>query len=40
MQQILVYITVAFALIFLIRKFFWRKKTKKSNSCGEDCNCH
>jgi hypothetical protein len=39
MQQVLVYLTVALALIFIIRKFFWKKKAKKN--CGDnDCGCH
>ncbi|MGV7108059.1 FeoB-associated Cys-rich membrane protein [Flavobacterium sp. U410] len=41
MQQILVYVTLALAIGFLVKKFFWKKKIKKSDkSCGEDCNCH
>lgn len=39
-QKILVYITLAIALGFLIRKFLWKKKSKKSGSCGDDCGCH
>ena len=39
-QQILVYITLAIAVGFLIRKFLWEKKPKKSGSCGDDCGCH
>jgi hypothetical protein len=40
-QEILVYITLAVAIGFLVKKFFWKKKPKKSNkSCGEDCGCH
>ena len=40
LQQILVYITLAFAIGFLLKKFFWKKKSKKSGSCGGDCGCH
>ncbi|NHN25665.1 FeoB-associated Cys-rich membrane protein [Flavobacterium jejuense] len=39
-QQILVYITLAIAIGFLVKKFLWKKKPKKSNSCGDDCACH
>ena len=45
-QQILVYITLALALGFIIRKFFLPKSlrlSKKNNAkaCGEkDCGCH
>ena len=38
-QQLLVYLAVAAALAFLIRKFFWKKKSKKN--CGnDDCGCN
>ncbi|WP_445453287.1 FeoB-associated Cys-rich membrane protein [Flavobacterium sp. 25HG05S-40] len=38
-QELLVYLAVAIALGFLIRKFFWKKKSKKN--CGDDdCGCH
>ncbi|MGV3697617.1 FeoB-associated Cys-rich membrane protein [Flavobacterium sp.] len=36
-QEALVYLTVAVALAFLIRKFFWKKKKK---NCDDDCGCH
>ncbi|MGC4041035.1 MAG: FeoB-associated Cys-rich membrane protein [Flavobacterium sp.] len=37
-QELLVYIALAIALGFLIRKFFWKKKSKKD--CGNgDCGC-
>lgn len=39
LQEILVYVAVLLAVIFLIKKFFFKKKTAKS--CGEDsCGCH
>ncbi|MDN3678338.1 FeoB-associated Cys-rich membrane protein [Flavobacterium paronense] len=38
-QQILVYLAVAVALVFLIRRFFGKNKSKKN--CGDDdCGCH
>lgn len=40
MQEILVYITLAIAVGFLIKKFFWKKKDKKSTPCNDDCACH
>jgi len=40
MQEILVYITLAIAVGFLIKKFFLKKKPKSSKSCGDDCACH
>jgi len=45
-QQILVYLTLAVAVGFVVRKFFWPKSlsTSKKNStkaCGQDdCACH
>ena len=41
MQEILVYITLAIAVGFLIKKFFW-KKSKPKKACGGDdgCGCH
>ncbi|MBD0833916.1 FeoB-associated Cys-rich membrane protein [Aestuariibaculum suncheonense] len=39
-QNILVFSAVALALLYLIRKFFWKKK-KSKKACGEDnCGCH
>ncbi|MEZ4853005.1 FeoB-associated Cys-rich membrane protein [Flavobacterium sp.] len=43
MQEVLVYITLAFAIFFLLKKFFWKKSAKakkNSKSCGDDCGCH
>jgi hypothetical protein len=38
-QNILVFTTVALAIGFLVKKFFWKKKAKES--CGtDDCGCH
>jgi hypothetical protein len=39
-QQILVYISLTIAIGFLGKKFFWKKSTKKSKPCGDDCACH
>lgn len=40
-QNILVYITLALAVVFLVRKFIWKPKvkTKTAKACGGDCNC-
>ncbi|MES2864176.1 MAG: FeoB-associated Cys-rich membrane protein [Bacteroidota bacterium] len=38
MQEILTYICLALAVGFLVRKFFWKKKSKK-NGCGDNCDC-
>jgi len=37
MQEVLVYIALAAALVYLGRKFFFRKK--KKDGCDTDCNC-
>jgi len=37
MQDILTYIALLLAVAFLIKKFFFPKKSKKS--CGMDCGC-
>ncbi|MES2410703.1 MAG: FeoB-associated Cys-rich membrane protein [Bacteroidota bacterium] len=48
-QQILVYLVVAAALVYIIRKFFWKKTrakgeqsgAKSKKDCGDDdCGCH
>ena len=41
-QNILVITAVAFALLFLIRKFVWSPNKKSSKACGGDdgCGCH
>tara|TARA_R110002072_G_scaffold128443_1_gene266099 strand:- start:324 stop:461 length:138 start_codon:yes stop_codon:yes gene_type:complete len=40
-QNILVFSAIALALIFLIKKFFWKKSVSKK-ACGgdDDCGCH
>lgn len=38
-QKIIAFIALAVSVAFLIRKFFWKKKSKKN--CGDDdCGCH
>ena len=38
-QEIAVVLSVLFAIVFLIKKFFWKKKSEKN--CGDDdCGCH
>jgi uncharacterized membrane protein YwzB len=43
LQHILVYITLAIAVGYVVKKFFLPKRffatQKKSSSCG-DCGCH
>jgi hypothetical protein len=41
-QNILAFTTGIAAVVFLMRKFFWKpKKTSSKTSCGtEDCGCH
>lgn len=39
LQEIIAFIVLGVAIGFLIRKFFWKKKTGKN--CGnDDCGCH
>jgi hypothetical protein len=40
-QNILVFLAIALALMFLIKKFFWKKASSKK-ACGGDngCGCH
>ena len=37
MQEILVYIALVLALVFLIKKFFFGNK--KKTGCNTDCDC-
>ncbi|MBE9488975.1 MAG: FeoB-associated Cys-rich membrane protein [Bacteroidetes bacterium] len=40
-QTIFVIITVGFAVLFLVKKFFWKSKKNTNNSCDSDnCGCH
>jgi hypothetical protein len=38
-QKILAFLTLAIAVFFLAKKFFWKKKSDK-NCGGNDCGCH
>jgi large-conductance mechanosensitive channel len=38
-QEILAFITLAFAAFFLVKKFFFKKKVSKNCGSG-DCACH
>ncbi len=37
MQEVLVYIALAAAILYLLRKFAFKKKKKEG--CDTDCNC-
>ncbi|AZJ33120.1 FeoB-associated Cys-rich membrane protein [Tenacibaculum sp. Mcav3-52] len=37
MQEVLTYLVVCGAVIFLVKKFFF--KPKKNSSCDTNCNC-
>ncbi|REG89216.1 FeoB-associated Cys-rich membrane protein [Winogradskyella sediminis] len=41
-QNILVFLALAMALLFLVRKFIWTPKKKTTKACGGDdgCGCH
>nr|WP_231739673.1 FeoB-associated Cys-rich membrane protein [Flavobacterium sp. TAB 87] len=36
-QEIIAFVILAFALLFLIKKFFFKSKKKKSGDCND---CH
>ena len=36
-QQIMVYVIVGLAVLYLLKKFVF--KSKKKNNCGTDCGC-
>lgn len=38
-QEILAYAVLGIAVLYLIRKFFFKKKSDK-NCGGDDCGCH
>jgi hypothetical protein len=38
MQEILVYMALAAALVYLVKRFFIKKK-KSENGCDSDCGC-
>jgi len=41
LQNTLVVIALGFAILFLVKKFFWKKTVKANKSCGtDDCGCH
>ena len=37
-QNILVIVAIAFAILFLVKKFLWKKKSPKK-SCDDGCGC-
>ena len=41
-QNILVVITVALAVGYLVKKYIWTPKTKSKKNCGgnDNCGCH
>lgn len=41
LQNILVFTALGLAVMFLLRKFIWKKaKTDKGCGTGGDCGCH
>lgn len=39
-QEILAFLALGVALLFLVKKFFFKKK-KSNKNCGDnDCGCH
>lgn len=39
-QEIIAFLTLGIAVVFLIKKFFLKKKKKDKNCGGGDCGCH
>ncbi|MCG6186368.1 FeoB-associated Cys-rich membrane protein [Maribellus maritimus] len=40
-QNIIVYIVVLASVVWLFRKFFWKKRKNSSSECGNaGCSCH
>ncbi|MBK0369720.1 FeoB-associated Cys-rich membrane protein [Flavobacterium agrisoli] len=39
-QEIVAFLILALAILFLIRKFFWKSKKKKNCGDKDDCGCH
>ena len=41
-QNILVFLTVALAIGYIIKKYFWSPKNKNTKACGgnDNCGCH
>lgn len=42
LQNILVFITVALAVGYIVKKYIWSPKKKNTKACGGDngCGCH
>lgn len=40
LQEIIAFGILGFALAFLIRKYFWKKKSNKNCSNDKDCGCN
>ncbi|MFV0592736.1 MAG: FeoB-associated Cys-rich membrane protein [Draconibacterium sp.] len=40
-QNIVVYIVVLSAVLWLVKKLFWKKRGNHSGTCGNtECGCH
>ncbi len=41
-QNIIAFTILGLAIVYLIRKYIWNPKKKKSKNCGGDdgCGCH
>lgn len=41
-QNILLFTTLGLAVAYLVKKYFWKSKSKSTKSCGgdNDCGCH
>jgi hypothetical protein len=39
-QEVIAFIALGFAVFFLCKKFFFKKKKSDKNCGGDDCSCH
>jgi len=39
-QNILVYLIVLAAVVYLVKKFFLKKKNRNAAGCDSGCGCH
>jgi hypothetical protein len=39
-QEIIAFLTLGIAVVYLFKKFFLKKKKKDKNCGGTDCGCH
>ena len=40
LQQIVAFVILFAAIVFLVKKFFWKKKKDSNCGNGDDCGCN